>query len=83
MKLKYVGQVSPIPLYKTGQTIQTGEVVDLKPEYAAELMAQFPGKFVEPGTEADKKKPGRPPKEEPKEAAAPEKNKIADPSAKK
>lgn len=69
MKLKYVGKITPINLYRlegSGKVV-TGQVFEVDAQYAVELMARFnvkgkKEKFVEAGSEkvtkvAKEKKP--------------------------
>ena len=72
MKLKYIGMISPVNLYQVmdgknrGKSIVTGEVFEVDPQHAAELMARFnekgkKEKFIEAGSEKIAK-PGKPAK---------------------
>ena len=47
MKLRYVSRHEPFALYQKGELVFSGNVVDMEPKLAAELMARYPGSWFE------------------------------------
>jgi len=47
MKLRYVSKFEPFALRQTGTLVRSGDVVDVKPHLAADLMAKYPKSWFE------------------------------------